>query len=70
MPPEDRVTQHEQWLLDHDRAIAEIRTTLQEHIIWIAATQREQSVVLLALSQHIACLLDPRQDDDAMDNGS
>jgi hypothetical protein len=30
MPPEERVDAHEQWLLDHDRAIAELRQLLTE----------------------------------------
>jgi len=63
MTPEDRVALHEQWLLDHDRAMArhdremaEIRAIQTEQ----ARLQQQQSAVLLELTQQIIRLLDAR----------
>ena len=49
-----RWPQHEEWLLDHERAMAEIRATLAVTI----EIQRVQSTVLLELGQQVARLLE------------
>jgi hypothetical protein len=56
MTPEERFAAHEQWLLDHDRAIAELRAIQTEQ----ARLQQQQSAVLLELTQQIVRLLDRR----------
>ena len=54
MTPEERLAAHEQWLLDHDKAIAEIQEIQRQQ----AVIQRQQSAVLLEIAQHVARLLD------------
>lgn len=54
MTPEERIAAHEQWLLDHDRAIAEMQEIQRETV----AIQRKQSAVLLEIAEHVARLLD------------
>ena len=54
MTPEERFAAHEQWLLDHDRAITEIREIQRQQ----TEVQRQQSAVLLEIAQHVAKLLD------------
>jgi hypothetical protein len=58
MTPEERLAAHEQWLLDHDKVIADIQDILQETV----AIQRRQSAVLLELAEHVARLLDKSGD--------
>jgi hypothetical protein len=54
MTPEERFDAHEQWLLDHDRGIAEIRTMLHD----ITSLQQRQAAVLLELTEQVTRLLD------------
>jgi hypothetical protein len=54
MTPEERFAMHEQWLLDHDKAIAEMKDVLRQ----VADVQRQQSAVMLEIAQHVARLLD------------
>jgi hypothetical protein len=54
MTPEERFEAHEQWLLDHDRAIKEIVDIQRQQ----AAVQHQQSAVLLEIAQQVARLLD------------
>lgn len=54
MTPEERFAAHEQWLLDHDKSIIEIKSILQETV----AIQRRQSAVLLEIAEHVARLLE------------
>ena len=54
MTPEERMEAHEQWLLDHDRDMKQIREVLGQ----TAEIQRKQSEILLEISQHVARLLD------------
>lgn len=65
MTPEERFEAHEQWLLDHDKRMAEMQA---QHAAWraeidqtfreIGQIQRQQSAVLLEIAQHVARLLD------------
>jgi hypothetical protein len=54
MTPDERLEAHEQWLLDHDRGLTEIRTILTD----VADLQRKQSAILLELTQRIVDVLD------------
>jgi hypothetical protein len=61
MTPEERFEAHEQWLLDHDRAIARYDgwlARMQEIQQQQADIQRKQSEVLLEIAQHVTRLLD------------
>ena len=71
MTPEERFEAHEQWLLDHDKALAkherdmtEIRATLAETV----EIQRKQAGVLLELTQHVTRLLE-RWEDNGNEHG-
>lgn len=59
MTPDERLAAHEQWLLDHDRGLAEIREIQRQQ----AEIQRQQSAVVLEIAHHVARLLD-RDDGD------
>lgn len=61
MTPEERVAAHQQWLLDHDRAMAKHGEMMAKHaedIAEIRAIQRQQSAVLLEIAQYVARRLD------------
>ena len=62
MTPEERIELHEQWLLDHDKGIAEIRATLADSVAELTAIQRKQGAVLLELTQHVTRLLERWED--------